>query len=643
MAGTRREAIFVRWEGESEERRFEGASGQFSLKGLRAGAYALQFDAEGYAAEWLDGLEVGEREKKSAIEVRLRRFAGVRGTVVDADTREPVAGARVSADMTEKTEWGTRSMTSDSASSGAGGEFELADVRPGHAALEVSSRGHVDWRSGVLELEQGEVIEGLLVELERGGAIEGFVFEGDGSPAPRVSVGAERADRWASGSRLGLTSRDGSFRIEDLAPGRYRVTAELPSPEDEDPYTGAPRELKAIAVVERGTTARVELRARAGGCTVRGRVFRRREPVTRAHVSLKTRIPGEEEFSPSNSRRPIPCMTSEDGSYAIREVPAGQATMWVGQVPNTLHPFPVTIPEAGEFVFDVHLPGGAIAGRVVRASDGSPVHGAELSASRVHGGSRDHAGSTRTDEAGRYRIEDLSPGAYSLCVDPAPEEPDERSLADDLGPETRSPVSVEGDGAVVADFSLQAAGRALVIVRDASGRPVSDAIVSLRPVGGSDVFDRKGGQSPSAVHRGEYLIVGVPPGRYFAHVLVQDSWENGWSEEGSVARGEQSEFHVQLRRGTRVDVRLVVQDRSAPVVAVLWFQDEKKRIAVYWSSVHQILAGGNENSRRTFLPAGRWTLHVSADGYREKSVPVVVEEGVPQEIAVPLEPEGSPR
>jgi hypothetical protein len=46
---------------------------------------------------------------------------------------------------------------------------------------------------------------------------------------------------------------------------------------------------------------------------------------------------------------------------------------------------------------------------------------------------------------------------------------------------------------------------------------------------------------------------------------------------------------------------------------------------------------------RVFLPGGTWTLLASAEGCRETSMPVLVEEGVPQEISVRLEPEVSPR
>ncbi len=636
----------VVYDGEAVDWRFEGTGGEFRLRGLEGGWYALQFEADGYARDGLNGLNVGEGETKSGIEILLRRSATMRGSVLDAATRIPIPGARISAETieTETSGFLFRSMISGTATSGKAGEFELVEVRPGRSVLRVTSEGYAASAGQSLVLRPGQVLEGLLVKLARGGAIEGSVFESDGTPVPRILVHAERAGPRPAPERDDQTEPDGSFRIQDLEPGRYRVIAELPAPEDEDPYTGERRELRAIAVVERGTTARVELSARAmGGCTVRGRVTRRGESVRWVQVSLESRIPGEEEFPPSRGRRPIPCMTSEDGSYAIREVPAGQATMWVSQALNRRHRFPLTIPEAGELVFDVQLPGGAIAGRVVRASNGSPVLGAELSASCVDGESSVHGGTTRTDEDGRYRIEDLSPGNYSLHVDPAPANSEGKPLADDLASDIRRGLAIAGNVLVVADFTLGAAGRALVIMRDASGRPVTNASVSLRPVSGSGVFGRIGDQLPSARDRGEYLLVGIPPGRYYAHVLSLDSWENGWSEEGSVVRGEPSEFHVQLQRGTRVDVKLVVEGGPAPTDALLRFKDGKKEVVVDRSPVVVILSGGKVDDRRTLLPPGNWTLLVSAEGYREESIPVVVEEGVRQEVSVHLEPEESPR
>jgi carboxypeptidase family protein len=648
VAKTQKPAIFLRWNAEAVERRFEGTLGAFTLGGLEGGTYALQFEAEGYVKDGLDGVVVGEAESKSGIEISLRRGATIRGLVVDAVTRSPVEGARISVDTIETSESLMPSMSSGDVATGKTGVFELEGVRPGIATLQVTSRGYMDPPGQRLDLQPGRVVEGLLVELERGGAIEGFVFESDGSPVPRVSVHARRPYPLSPGGRSAVTGPDGAFRIQDLAPARYLVTAELPAPEDEDPYTGAPRDLKAIAAVERGATARVELRARApGGPTVRGRVFRAGEPVVRARVSLSTRIPGEEEFPSSSSRRPNPSMTAEDGSYEIRDVPPGQATLSVIQLRHEARRFSLTIPEAGELVFDVHLPdlpAGVIAGRVVRASDGSPLRGASVSAHRVDGGSPVSGGSTATDEDGKYRIEGLSAGRYSVRVDPAPPAPEGQPLADELGTEIREPVVLAGAGPVAVDFALGSAGRALVVVRDPSGRPVPKALVSLLPAGGAAGLDRAGRQVPFEKDRGEYLLAGVPPGRYYAQVLSLESWETGWSEERNIAAATESVFHVDIRRGTPVDVRLVVEDLQAPSSRLVRFRDERKRTVATGTLFDVLLGGGTRRDLcRTLLPSGRWTLFVSVTGYREESIPVVVEEGVPQEVTVRLEPEESPR
>ncbi|HWN69499.1 MAG TPA: carboxypeptidase regulatory-like domain-containing protein, partial [Haliangium sp.] len=301
-----------------------GPDGAFALRAVPPGRLVLQAEAEGHApspavAVTVSGEPGGRREN---VVLRLTAPAPLAGRVVD-EQGAGIAGATVRAlrPMSQ--------ITLPSATTDAQGRFEVM-LAPGPVDVTATAPGFAPGRaSGIAASSQA-----VVVTLARGGAIAGVVT-GGGQPdvqplrhftvhvvqraAPSGAPGA-RIDFWEQGMRV--VSPDGSYRVADLAPGRYSVTAAAPGL--------APVEQPDV-VVAPGRETRVDL-ALAPGAALAGTVrdARSQAPVAGAVVRLST---GSEL-----------AMTYTDaaGGFAISDIAPGRRSLevqhpgYVGRVESGL-------------------------------------------------------------------------------------------------------------------------------------------------------------------------------------------------------------------------------------------------------------------------------------------------------------------
>jgi hypothetical protein len=164
------------------------------------------------------------------------RFCTIAGTVVSANTGEPLKKAHVLL---------YRADSSDhplAASTDATGHFSIDKIPEGRYDLEVDRANYLDMRYGqdqldkpgaLLSLAAGQKITDLLFRLHRTAVITGRVLDEDDDPVRDASVTAVahtlvhgRTKIESSGS---VNTNDlGVYRIVDLAPGRYLILANPP-------------------------------------------------------------------------------------------------------------------------------------------------------------------------------------------------------------------------------------------------------------------------------------------------------------------------------------------------------------------------------------------------------------------------------
>jgi protocatechuate 3,4-dioxygenase beta subunit len=125
----------------------------------------------------------------------------------------------------------------------ADGHFLLKNVPAGQYKLKVTRNGYADQELGqkkpgdpgaTFTLRPGQSFADLVFKLGRAGVITGKVFDDDGEPMAGVAVRAMR-QVWTDGRRSFATANEqqtndlGEFRIFGLLPGRYYISAEMPT------------------------------------------------------------------------------------------------------------------------------------------------------------------------------------------------------------------------------------------------------------------------------------------------------------------------------------------------------------------------------------------------------------------------------
>jgi hypothetical protein len=249
-------------------------AGAFRLKALPPGQVVLQAEAAGHAPSASVVVTVSDQgAARQDVVLRLAAPTTLRGRVID-ERGAGIAGAVVRA-LRPMSQVALPRATTD-----AQGGFALA-LGPGPVYLAAEAPGFAPSRQLGVEVPGPEPI----IMLAPGGTISGVVT-GPGEPLGHFTVhvmrhaaqGSDGGDYWEQGTRV--VSPDGSYRMTDLVPGRYSVTASAPGL--------APVEQGDVMVAPGGET-RVDL-ALAPGASLAGTVrdARSRAPVAGAAVRLST-------------------------------------------------------------------------------------------------------------------------------------------------------------------------------------------------------------------------------------------------------------------------------------------------------------------------------------------------------------------
>jgi Carboxypeptidase regulatory-like domain len=169
------------------------------------------------------------------------QFATIAGTVVSANTGEPLRKAHVV--LSQKGTSGDDSNKQpQSATTDAVGHFSIEKIPAGGYDLVVSRANYIDAQYGqdqidkpgaILSLAPGQKMTDLLFRLHRTGIITGRVVDEDGDPIRGARVVALFHTRAHGKSeilpnRSGGTNDLGEYRIVDLAPGQYSIQARPP-------------------------------------------------------------------------------------------------------------------------------------------------------------------------------------------------------------------------------------------------------------------------------------------------------------------------------------------------------------------------------------------------------------------------------
>ncbi|HEX3128346.1 MAG TPA: carboxypeptidase regulatory-like domain-containing protein [Thermoanaerobaculia bacterium] len=553
--------------------------GRYRLDGIKPGTRTFQATHPGYRRAVRD-LEV--RPGENALDLSLEGGVEVRGRVVD-DGGAPVPGASVS--LRE----GWRSWDLPRGTSGADGSFTLTGVADGNYHLSAQKEGYAIDPDGEDVTVAGSSVGGLEVKLSRGGTVTGQLLGLDFTDLSQVQISSDSMS-WRGGG--GTVRPDGTYRIENLAPGKRRIIASL---------RDGSRQAEGQVEIEPGVSeTRLDLDF-GQGAMLTGRVLRNGEPLSSAMVSLNG--PGANRWG----------QTDHEGRFRFEALPDGRYELAVSTGGGTRHEENVDMAgDDRDLLIDLRAV--AVSGRVTDAADRSPIAGASVVLLPREGGAGE-AGrffpvETSTDSRGAFRLADVAEGAWKLRVTQEGYAPAEEEVVVETAP-------VEG-----VELALQATEGVTLEVVLPNGRPPSEVR--------SAVLDSSGRLVSTGRHTvregGRVRISSVAPGSW---ELILDT--DGWAPVSVpvTAPGDAGRVVLAQPGAVRVEVPALADGKVGGNVR---FTDAAGRpFRAIWGD-ETLSDFPLQNGARDFqrLPVGAWTLTVTAaDGRTWTGTATVTPAGKP--------------
>ncbi len=378
-----------------------GADGKYFIRSIDRG-FSLFASAPGKGSSETVLLKNQFKEEDSPLSLDLQLNGSTTelvGRIIDPDDL-PVSEARVRV-------WCVPSMNDGEfvehapfvIATDVNGEFRASGLSSSGVEVLVDARGHPLWH-GTTHLAEGEEHR-IDVRLERGVTITGSVIDEKGRPVEGAKIRQVLESRWEHFvSICTSTNADGTFRLDQIAPGTISLSAE---PDTKN------TSFRPTVVLEGkpGAELRWDLRLMAG-VTIRGRVEDESgAPLVGWRVEGVPLAEGIRTF-------PKPTRTDDAGEFELRGC-APTAYRVSAYAPNERKPrcrLDEVTPGGVDCVLVVEAssrPSAVATGRLLDA-DGTPVVGATVAGMRTDLG--ESGGYDKTNSDGRFRVGPMPPAKY---------------------------------------------------------------------------------------------------------------------------------------------------------------------------------------------------------------------------------------
>ena len=542
-----------------------GADGSFTIEDVEPGALRVWGTAEGRGWASTEPIDLREGERRDGIVLRLAplvRSDSIVGRVLSPDG-SPVAKARIDAAF-QTPEY----ATSIAVNTDAEGRFEILVQANVPHELRVQDR---EDRWGPIAAAPVRAGDDLVLRFEEPRQVEIHVKSREGGAVAEYEARAEQVDRLVQGigflpiesTKRGERHEEGvaklrvpsvRFQLEIVAPGY--ATAEL-GPFDPDRLPQRIEfELEPLPGLEGRVVADASETVDLAGTRVELHKWMQSEGSCVWKNGYRTYYGGHTE---------VFATTGSDGKFRLDLRKSGRFTLLAKPPPELAGRFPTA--ELGPLDLDVHVgasglelrlnPGGAIEGRVLVASGGSP-------AGRIVAMNHGDAGvfTVRTDEEGRFRAERLAPGRWQVMLatedvlestthwsSVAEEETPDESLLWNCRVDEGKTTRIELDDRHARSGSL--AGRLELVGASAEGwiATLRDA-AAMRPeavAGSTAVLDRDGRFTLAFQRDGKHRLALAAPGEPGVTLVLRAelelrAGENEWKRSLAVGRLSGSGF-----------------------------------------------------------------------------------------------------
>jgi len=544
-----------------------GADGSFVLRGVPP-------RQPGVVAAWLGGHGPAQVDllagwdASAALDLVLTPAARIVGRVADA-SGAPVAGAEVT--------WLTPSFRAlmlearrvEPVATRADGRFEIGDLAPGRVRVRVEKAGLRPAQTGDIELRPAAVVDAGTIALAGGVRISGQVLTPDGKPAAGAAIslvfslqsfgqlesgegGAAVGDRGSA-----VADSDGRFAFDGVGKGPYDLEASLAG------YASARKRRH----VDDGKPLVLKLR-RPGA--IQGEVHAAApssQAIAEFEVALeqsRTIGPGVAFADPVARAR----FTAADGRFRMEDLAPGTYSLVV-----SAHGFArarqpeVKVPAGGAVEVSLEMtPGVSVAGRVLDGGSRRPLAGADVSISASMADIfRTDLPATTSDDAGRFALDGLDPGAIAITARYPDRAPTTAALGE-LAP-----------GAHVEDFeiALGAGGAIAGVAFDDDGEPMGGGGANAASAG-SDEF-----RQTTLDASGRFHFDHLRPGNYQISVLrgafiadagggsATDMFRGMRFAMATVREGETTQVHLGEEGGRQVHVLGRVLAGTSPIASAM--------------------------------------------------------------------------
>ena len=364
------------------------ADGTFEIPEVAPGRLTVLVEADEGVAE-SDELYVRPNSYHDDVTVDVAPSGQLSGVVVGED------GEPVEATVGYAPSYAEHASTQ--IETGDGGEFSVGQLQQGRYVVEVVAEGY---RREIIDdvIVDSEHPTELAIDMERSRGIVGRVVEPDGTLVEGASVTIERDGE----AHRTETDDEGRFEWEEITAGRWKAVA---NSQHHDPSVPTP--------IEPGAEIAVELNP---GGMIMGRILDdRRRPITEYTIGVSfLEIHGQDR----HHTRELPPVDIDDrrGRLEVGPVPSGRVQLVIDAADGPGTVSGAIEVEAGETTGPVTIETDApatLTGVVRDLDNGEPLEGARV----VHEDPTSENPVAESDVDGRYRLDDLPPGARKLRVE----------------------------------------------------------------------------------------------------------------------------------------------------------------------------------------------------------------------------------
>jgi protocatechuate 3,4-dioxygenase beta subunit len=467
------------------------------------------------------------------------------------------------------------------------GRFEYDGLEPGKISISGSAPGFQETKIDGIEMVKGEDRTGFELPLTPGAVLIGRVLAPDGKPAINAAVGIVQdgsEPRFGQGPGLTRSDGGGNYRLENLPPGPVSIEA------THDSYVRTVRDIEATEGINS-----LDLQFE-GGQQVAGLVTGPDgAPVPGATVRLDSA--GRGWGGPQTD-------AGADGRFVLEGVSDGQYSLVAGAEGYAPPAEQVPVQVAGEPVtgLTVQLQATAVITGAVTGLEPSDYPEVEVNAFDRN----NQFGDSRVDSRGRYRIEGLGAGSYSII-----------GAVGRSGNQARAEAVLEpGQQEAVADLTfgegVTLSGKAFL-----GEQPFASATVGAT---GTDVSHSGWGETESD---GSFRLSGLKPGNYKVEIR---QWKTGISYEENVEISSSREIELRIPTATVSGMVVDSADRRPLAGVRVSLAPPDGSVETFFGD-HSAVTDLNGRFAVGNVADGSWTVWASKKGYATASREVALQIG----------------